>query len=282
MQVDRMPIGLIVWDRGFHVKTWNPSATRIFGFTQQEAIGKHPYELIVPKPAKPQIEKIWTRLLKGDTTANSVNENLTKDGRTITCDWANTPLREKDGSVIGVLSMVQDVTELKKIEYDLRQETAKLENITESIGVGLTITSKDYNILWTNKVMKRFRGIPDLEGRKCYATYNYLDTVCPECGVKKYRRPAQSPPSSLRVLKRGTRNPLSTTSSSALEQHARVYGSAPWDASSDSTAFDLCPTPGLGRRPRRAHTHCLLRSAGSKGGNSILQQDRARHIRSPP
>jgi len=441
LQVDRMPIGLIVWDTEFHVKTWNPSATRIFGFTQQEAVGKHPYELIVPKQAQPQIDKIWSRLLHGDITANSVNQNLTKDGRIIICDWANTPLREKDGTIIGVLSMVQDITDRekaeearkqaeyklfqaekryhalfndaplgvlvidpqtakpvefndvaytqlgyskeefsklrisdfeakekadeisthiarilregvdefetehrtkngevrnvlvnakvvelagkpflhsifhditeirkmqkalmeseagyrqlvelaqegiwtvdnnfntvfvnshmaqmlgctesemigknildflfkadiektklylsqfkqgmngnfehefrrkdgssvktsiaaaqikddegnyigtlalvsditlrKKAEDELKQEKERLETITESIGVGLTITNKDYRILWTNEVMKQLRGIPDLEGRTCYATYNYLDTVCPECGVKK-------------------------------------------------------------------------------------------------
>ena len=52
------------------------------------------------------------------------------------------------------------------MENELRQETEKLETITESIGVGLTITSKDYRILWTNKVMKQIRGIPDLEGRR--------------------------------------------------------------------------------------------------------------------
>jgi PAS domain-containing protein len=71
------------------------------------------------------------------------------------------------------------------MENELRQETEKLETITESIGAGLSIIGKDYRILWTNKVMKQIRGIPDLESRTCYATYNYLDAVCPECGVKK-------------------------------------------------------------------------------------------------
>jgi PAS domain S-box-containing protein len=68
------------------------------------------------------VDRIWTRLIEGDVTANSTNENLTKDGRTILCEWSNTPLKKEDGTVIGVLSMVQDITERQKIEKALREK----------------------------------------------------------------------------------------------------------------------------------------------------------------
>ena len=135
LQVDRMPIGLIVWDREFRVKTWNPSAERIFGFTEQEAFGKHPYDLIVPKQAQPQVDIIWNRLIEGDVTANSANENLTKDGRVIFCDWSNTPLKKEDGTVIGVLSMAQDTTERKKAEEKLGKLMDELVMVNEKVGV---------------------------------------------------------------------------------------------------------------------------------------------------
>ena len=140
LQVNRMPIGLIVWDTEFRVTTWNPSATRIFGFSENEALGKHPYDLIVPKQAQPHVDEIWGRLLKGDETAHSVNDNLTKDGRTIICDWTNTPLKRDDGPVIGVLSMVQDITERKKMEDKLKEYAertkALVEERTESLREG--------------------------------------------------------------------------------------------------------------------------------------------------
>ncbi len=130
LQVDRMPIGLIVWDPEFRVKTWNPAATKIFGYTEEEALGKHPYGLIVPKEAQPHVDKIWRRLLEGDLTAHSENENITKDGRTIICYWANTPLKEADGTVMGALSMVQDITERKNAEKAMREFIYKVNNIS--------------------------------------------------------------------------------------------------------------------------------------------------------
>lgn len=121
MQIDRMPIGLIVWDEEFRVKDWNPAATQIFGFTAQEALGKYPYDLIVPASAKPAVDETWNRLLKGDLTAYSVNENISKDGRTIVCEWTNTPLWDGDGKTTGALSMVQDVTARKTAEERIHE-----------------------------------------------------------------------------------------------------------------------------------------------------------------
>lgn len=131
LQIDRMPIGLIVWDTKFHVQSWNPAAEKIFGFTAKEALGKHPYDLIVPKEARPHVDNIWRRLLEGDMTAYSINENTTKDGRSIICDWANTPLKETDGTVVGVLSMVQDITERKQVEKELKKHREHLEKSVE-------------------------------------------------------------------------------------------------------------------------------------------------------
>lgn len=126
LEIARMPIGHILWDKEFRVVTWNPAAENIFGFSASEAIGKHPYDFIVPKSAQPQIDDIWRRLLIGDMSARSVNENTTKDGRTIMCDWINTPLKQPDGTIIGVVAMVQDITERTWAEGKLRENEKEL------------------------------------------------------------------------------------------------------------------------------------------------------------
>ncbi len=130
LEVSRMPIGYIVWDKDFRVVTWNPAAEKIFGFSFDEARGRHPYEMIVPPEMRAQVDDVWRRLLAGDSSAHSENENTTKDGRTITCDWTNTPLKQPDGTVLGVMSMVQDVTERKRIEKELVQKNRALRMLS--------------------------------------------------------------------------------------------------------------------------------------------------------
>ena len=127
LQISRMPVGYIMWDTGFRVVSWNQAAERIFGFTSEDAKGKHPYDIIVPKEVQPHVDIIWSRLLEGDSTGHSINENLTKDGHTIVCEWTNTPPRYHNGEVIGILSMVQDITERKKMEGSLKEHIDELE-----------------------------------------------------------------------------------------------------------------------------------------------------------
>jgi diguanylate cyclase (GGDEF)-like protein/PAS domain S-box-containing protein len=154
LQFDRMPIGSIVWDPDFHVASWNPAAEGIFGFTASEAMGKHAFGLIVPQEARSHVHDIWQRLLQGDLAANGINENLTKTGRKIVCEWNNTPLRQEDGSIMGVLSMVQDITARKRAEEKLQLAGKVFENSGEII----VVTDPRMKVVFTNPAFTRITG----------------------------------------------------------------------------------------------------------------------------
>jgi diguanylate cyclase (GGDEF)-like protein/PAS domain S-box-containing protein len=154
MQIDRMPIGLIVWDRDFRVRTWNPAATSIFGYTEDDALGKHAYDLIVPKEVTKTVDDVWSRLLMGDMTAYSVNENITKDGHMITCEWTNTPLIGSDGISTTVLSMVQDITSRKQAEHRLQLAASVFSYARE----GIMITDANANIIEVNDTFTHITG----------------------------------------------------------------------------------------------------------------------------
>ena len=57
---------------------------------------------------------------KGDESSSSVNANVRKDGKIITCEWFNALLRDASGNVSGVLSMAHDVTEKAELERQLQ------------------------------------------------------------------------------------------------------------------------------------------------------------------
>jgi PAS domain S-box-containing protein len=126
--VSRMPFAYIVWDLGFRVVEWNPAAERIFGWRKNEAIGKRVHELIVPVEAQPHVERVWSKLLEGDERSYSLNANVRKDGKSITCEWFNASLRDASGNVSGVLSMVHDVTEKAELERQL-QTAQRMESV---------------------------------------------------------------------------------------------------------------------------------------------------------
>lgn len=154
LQINKMPIGCIVWDAELRTELWNPAAERIFGFTAKEATGRHPHEFIVPEHMRLHTASIIRRLFEGNETAHSVHENITKDGRTIICDWLNTPLKEADGTVTGIISMVQDITECKETEEKLR----KLSQAVEQSPSTIIITDTQGDIEYVNPKFTRLTG----------------------------------------------------------------------------------------------------------------------------
>jgi PAS domain S-box-containing protein/diguanylate cyclase (GGDEF)-like protein len=132
LQIDSMPIGCIVHDANFCVTQWNPAAEKIFGFTKEEVLGKDPSELIISPAVRPQVKDIFRQLVEGEITVHRVNENLTKDGRTIVCEWYSTPLKQADGTVVGMLSMAQDISKRCSAEEALRDSEQRYRTLFES------------------------------------------------------------------------------------------------------------------------------------------------------
>ncbi len=133
LQIDRLPLAYLLLDKNLHVTDWNPAAQATFGYTKAEALGRDCRDLIVPQPIDEKLLEVIRRIESGDMQANHVNENRTRDGRLIMCQWFNTPLLDPDATFGGAICLAQDVTERQCAEDELRVLNAALENAVEGI-----------------------------------------------------------------------------------------------------------------------------------------------------
>ena len=131
LRFDQSPVAKIAWDTSGRVVQWNPAAERLFGYAHGEALGQHA-AFIVPAPARAAFDSVWRELLDGRLTS-STNDNVAKDGRIIRCEWHNAPLTAPDGSVLGVTSVILDVTERTRLQGVLAQ-SQKMEAIGQLAG----------------------------------------------------------------------------------------------------------------------------------------------------
>ncbi len=132
LHVEQTPLAVIEWDLQLRVTKWNPSAARIFGYSAAEARGCH-FMFIVPPALHEQVDRVWAQLRNGRGGERSTNENTTKDGRTILCEWYNTPLVDAAGEVVGFASLAQDITERVAAETALRQSERRLATIISNL-----------------------------------------------------------------------------------------------------------------------------------------------------
>jgi diguanylate cyclase (GGDEF)-like protein/PAS domain S-box-containing protein len=113
---EHTPLGVIEWNTNFQVVDWNQAAEDIFGYTKEEMQEPHATEKILPPEAREVVDEVWSSLIENKGGTRSRNENFTKEGKTILCEWYNTPLVGPGGEVIGVASLVDDITERKQSE----------------------------------------------------------------------------------------------------------------------------------------------------------------------
>jgi len=133
LHLEQTLLGVIEWDTDFRVTEWNPAAEAIFGFSSAEAIGHNASDLILAKARRPEIDALFDHLMQQKTSEFSTGENVTKDGRTILCEWVNTPLVDESCTVIGGMSLARDVTERRQAEeFRIAKEAAEAANVAKS------------------------------------------------------------------------------------------------------------------------------------------------------
>ncbi len=130
--VEQTPLAVIEWDTDFKVQEWNKAAECIFGYTKQEAIENN-FEFIVSQTESQQIHHLKSALLSQKGGTRIVTENITKDGKTIICEWYNNPLVAVNSQVFGVASLVVDITERERSEATLQEQEQFLRNIYQGV-----------------------------------------------------------------------------------------------------------------------------------------------------
>ncbi|AOY80972.1 PAS domain S-box protein [Moorena producens JHB] len=125
--VEQTPLGFIEWSLDGEVMQWNHVAEKIFGYHKMEAFGHRAHELMKPQSSVKQLQRVLQDCLNFQYS-NCITENYhPQDGSSIFCQWHNAPLIESDGTVIGVVSMVEDITTRKLEEDVLSQAYEELE-----------------------------------------------------------------------------------------------------------------------------------------------------------
>ncbi len=157
LHVQQTPLAVVEFDVDGRVREWNPAAVAVFGFSREEAIGQH-WTFIVPEAARDAVEGVWENLLAQSGGSRSTNENRTKNGKTISCEWFSTPLVDASGKMVGAASLVMDVTQRKRAEDALRASEAKYRQLHDTMRDAFGSTTMDGRFQECNKAFLEMLG----------------------------------------------------------------------------------------------------------------------------
>ena len=140
--IEQSPIAVIEWDLDFQVREWNEAAEKTFGYSRQSVLGRNGL-FIIPPEVRPLAEQVWGQLRSNTGGSRSENDNLTADGRRITCQWYNRTIVDEHGALVAVLSLVEDVTERRRMERALKASEQKFLALFHASPVAVSVSQLD-------------------------------------------------------------------------------------------------------------------------------------------
>jgi PAS domain S-box-containing protein len=91
------------------VTTWNPAAERLYGYSAEEAIGRH-ISFIVPPDRKDEEMVILDRIKSGERLETYETERIRADGARISVSLTVSPIRSPMRGLIGASVVARDIT----------------------------------------------------------------------------------------------------------------------------------------------------------------------------
>lgn len=121
-----MPDAIVYADADGVIRLWNRGAVRIFGFAEEEAIGRS-LDIIIPERLRERHWHGYRETMRtgqsryGDGQTLSVPA-MRKDGTRISVEFTIVPFTDDSGEIIGIAAVMRDATARFEELRDLRRQ----------------------------------------------------------------------------------------------------------------------------------------------------------------
>ncbi len=115
------------------ILSWNRGAERIFGYTEREAIGQS-ILLIIPKDRHNEEADILSRIRSGERIDHFETIRQRKDGALLNISITTSPIKNREGKIIGASKVARDVTFQKQVQERFTTELeSQVQQRTEDL-----------------------------------------------------------------------------------------------------------------------------------------------------
>jgi PAS domain S-box-containing protein len=121
---------IVVSDPDGIIRLWNGGATRMFGYSADEAVGRD-LDLIIPEKLRARHSKGYEQTMATGYTRYGDSllavPALHRDGHRLSIEFSVALLRDETGDIVGISAIMREVTERRNAERELRTKIAELE-----------------------------------------------------------------------------------------------------------------------------------------------------------
>jgi len=139
------------------ITTWNAGAQRIFGYTEEEVVGRS-VEILVPRELLEDDRRVQRQLRRGECIEHDETVRVAKDGRPIDVSLTISPVRNSRGRVVGASRIARDITERKRAEQSLLESEKRFRLVANTAPVMIWSSGPDQLCDYFNQTWLKFTG----------------------------------------------------------------------------------------------------------------------------
>lgn len=138
--VDSSDDAIISKDLNSIVTSWNAGAEKLFGYAAGEIVGRS-ITLIIPPDRRHEEAEIQSQIRRGEHVEHFETMRLTRDGKMISVSVSVSPIRNKEGRIMGASKVARDITKRQQAEAALRRSESRFAKAFQSNPAAMCITS---------------------------------------------------------------------------------------------------------------------------------------------
>ncbi|MCX6701563.1 MAG: PAS domain S-box protein, partial [Methanomicrobiales archaeon] len=143
--------GIIVYDRNFNYRVWNPFMEAITGISATEALGNNAIDLF-PHLKEQKIHILLQRALSGETVQSPDTPYHVPQTRK--SGWVSgiySPHFNDQGVIVGVIGIIHDITDWKKADDALRESEGTFKALAENANDGILVAVTEEAHTYANR-----------------------------------------------------------------------------------------------------------------------------------
>jgi PAS domain S-box-containing protein len=114
------------------IRSWNPGAEKLYGYTRDEAVGQN-VSLLIPVENFDEEPEILDKIRSGEKIDHYETVRITKDGKRIPVSITVSPIVDEYGIIVGASKIARDISGVKEAETKKAMLAAIVESSDDAI-----------------------------------------------------------------------------------------------------------------------------------------------------
>ncbi|HHN81184.1 MAG TPA: PAS domain S-box protein, partial [Methanomicrobia archaeon] len=169
---------IVIFDADLNVRSINSQLAALGGFSKDGAFGWDEFTSIVPKGDFHRVTQRLKWVVENGKLDRNINVLNDEQKGSVIVSWYNSPIKDEDGTVTGIISIGQDITQRIKLEMRLVESNLFTSSVIENVNVGIAVVNREGTVLQANPAYLSW-----VERSQDTVIGASFDTTFPQCAL---------------------------------------------------------------------------------------------------